>query len=66
MHVHLDHDNCLETLMLRGATKDVAAFANLLMAEPQVRHGQLNLVPVEMEQYVPHHHHSHVHSRPRN
>jgi hypothetical protein len=31
-----------------------------------VRHGQLNLVPVEMEQYVPHHHHSHVHSRPRN
>ena len=66
MHVHLDHDNCLETLMLRGATKDVTAFANLLMAEPQVRHGQLNLVPVEMEQYVPHHHHPHVHSRPRN
>src|SRR5512134_2640346 len=31
MHVHLDHDNCLETLMLRGATKDVTAFANLLM-----------------------------------
>ena len=66
MHVHLDHDNCLETLMLRGVTGDVTTFANLLMAEPQVRHGRLNLVPVEMEPYVPHHHHHHVHSRPKN
>jgi CopG family nickel-responsive transcriptional regulator len=49
MHVHLDHDNCLENLMLRGATDEVARFANALMAEPQVRHGRLNLVPVEME-----------------
>ena len=66
MHVHLDHDNCLETLMLRGVTGDVTTFANLLMAQPQVRHGRLNLVPVEMEPNVPHHHHHHVHSRPKN
>lgn len=65
MHVHLDHDNCLETLMLRGATVDVTAFANALMAEPQVRHGRLNLVPVEIDNHVGHHHH-HVHSSPKN
>jgi CopG family nickel-responsive transcriptional regulator len=74
MHVHLDHDNCLENLMLRGATEEVARFANQLMAEAQVRHGHLNLVPVEMEDEHEHphahghehaHHHPHVHSRPK-
>jgi CopG family nickel-responsive transcriptional regulator len=67
MHVHLDHDNCLETLMLRGATGEVSAFANALMAEPQVRHGRLNLVPVEMDEDDDHHHHQHhhVHSSPK-
>ena len=67
MHVHLDHDNCLETLMLRGATGEVSAFANALMAEPQVRHGRLNLVPVDMDEdgHDHHHHHHHVHSSPK-
>jgi CopG family nickel-responsive transcriptional regulator len=67
MHVHLDHDNCLETLMLRGATAEVTDFANALMAEPQVRHGRLNLVPVEIhaEEHVHHHHHRHLHSSPK-
>ncbi len=62
MHVHLDHDNCLETVMLRGKTEHIRQFANSLMAEPEVRHGQLNLVPVDMD---PSHGHSHVHSHPR-
>ncbi|MEI7968091.1 MAG: nickel-responsive transcriptional regulator NikR [Betaproteobacteria bacterium] len=59
MHVHLDHENCLETVMLRGPTPEVQAFANALMAEPQVRHGQLNLVPVDVDTRAHHHHHSH-------
>ena len=43
-HVHLDHDNCLETVMLRGATKAVQQFSDALIAERGVRHGQpLNL-----------------------
>ncbi len=63
MHVHLDHTDCLETLMLRGPTREVTAFANTLMAEPQVRHGRLNLVPVEIhDRHDPqHHHHEHAH-----
>jgi CopG family transcriptional regulator, nickel-responsive regulator len=67
MHVHLDHDNCLETLMLRGATVDVSEFAHALMAEPQVRHGSLNLVPVDIEEDGHEHprHIRHVHSSPK-
>src|SRR3954453_15271475 len=68
MHVHLDHDNCMETLILRGATQEVSVFANHLMAEPEVRHGRINLVPVEIDDHHGHEHdhdHPHVHSRPR-
>jgi CopG family nickel-responsive transcriptional regulator len=63
MHVHLDHDNCLETLFLRGATADVRALAEKISAERGVRHGQMNLVPVDIEGDDRHVHH-HVHSRP--
>lgn len=63
MHVHLDHDNCMETVILRGATSAVSDFANLLMAEREVRHGRLNVVPVEMNENRELHYH--VHTRPR-
>lgn len=70
MHVHLDHDNCLETVILRGPTAHVRSFAESLIAERGVRHGQLNLVPVDMDMQQHHHgehahSHSHVHSHPK-
>lgn len=64
MHVHLDHDNCLETVILRGPTTQVRRFAENVIAERGVRHGQLNLVPVDMD--MQHHQHgAHVHSHPK-
>ena len=45
--------------MLRGPTAAVQAFANALTAEPQVRHGRLNLVPVDVDTRSHEHHHSH-------
>lgn len=48
MHAHLDHDNCLESVILKGPTAAVRAFADALAAERGVRHGQLNIVSVEM------------------
>jgi CopG family nickel-responsive transcriptional regulator len=57
MHVHLDHDHCLETLFLRGDTAATRRFADLLAAERGVRHAQLNLIPVDVES-AGHHHHS--------
>lgn len=50
MHVHLDHDNCLETVVLRGSLKEVSAFADQLIAESGVRHGNVHIVPVEADQ----------------
>ena len=60
MHVHLDHDNCLESLILRGHTDDIRTLADRIAAERGVRHGQLNLIPVDVEA-LPHH----VHTRPK-
>jgi CopG family transcriptional regulator, nickel-responsive regulator len=62
LHVHLDHDNCLETVVLRGATRQVREFAAGIIAERGVRHGKLNLVPVELRGYR---HAGHVHAQPK-
>jgi CopG family nickel-responsive transcriptional regulator len=63
MHVHLDHDNCLETVFLRGPTPAVRRWAEAIIAERGVRHGQLNIVPVDAESVG---RHTHVHSRPKS
>ncbi|MDR2837330.1 MAG: nickel-responsive transcriptional regulator NikR [Azonexus sp.] len=66
MHSHLDHDNCLETVILKGESAAVRRFAEALMAERGVRHGQLNMIALAAE--LPHTHGSgtptHVHYRP--
>lgn len=71
MHAHLDHDNCIETVILRGPTAEVRRFAEAMMAERGVRHGSLNLVPVDVDaKHAPghhHHHHEHIlHVRPKS
>ncbi|TCK09166.1 nickel-responsive transcriptional regulator NikR [Marinobacterium mangrovicola] len=45
MHVHLDHDNCLEIGILKGPTSEVQHFADHVIAERSVRHGSLQIVP---------------------
>jgi CopG family nickel-responsive transcriptional regulator len=45
-HAHLDHDYCLEVVILRGRSDVVQDFAQEVMAQPGVTHGQLHLVPV--------------------
>ncbi len=60
LQVYLDHDNCLETLVLKGPFKLVQTFANQLVALSGVRHGNINIVPVEIETRS-HSHHQHDH-----
>ena len=50
MHAHLDHDNCLESVILKGPTEQVRAFADALVAERGVRHGHVNVVSVQVDQ----------------
>ena len=48
LHVHLDHDHCLETVVLRGPCDRVRAFGDALIAQPGVRHGRLSVLPVRV------------------
>jgi CopG family nickel-responsive transcriptional regulator len=41
MHVHLDHDNCLEVLAVRGEAQVVRAIADQLIGTKGVKHGKL-------------------------
>lgn len=41
LHVHLDHDNCMEVIALRGQSGEVQRFADLLAATKGVKHAQL-------------------------
>jgi CopG family nickel-responsive transcriptional regulator len=43
LHVHLDHTNCLEVVILRGAACDMQRIADTLIATKGVRHGKLTL-----------------------
>ena len=69
LHVHLDHDSCLEVTVLKGKSDDVKAFADHVIAERGVRHGRLVMVPVdaEAEKHAhanePSHKHLHFHVR---
>jgi CopG family transcriptional regulator, nickel-responsive regulator len=49
MHVHLDHESCLEVAVLRGRMHDIRQFAEHVISERGVRHGRLVAVPVEVE-----------------
>jgi CopG family transcriptional regulator, nickel-responsive regulator len=49
MHVHLDHESCLEVAVLRGAMNHIRHFAEHVVSERGVRHGKLVAVPVEVE-----------------
>ena len=43
MHVHLDHHNCLEVLVVRGKAVDIKSIANQLIGCKGVKHGKLTV-----------------------
>ena len=43
LHVHLDHDNCLEVLVVRGRAADVRKVADSLISTKGVKHGRLTI-----------------------
>ena len=42
LHVHLDHDNCLEVIAVRGSATLVQKVANSLISKRGVKHGMLS------------------------
>lgn len=43
MHIHLDHDNCIEVIIMQGESQKLKSLADLLIAAKGVKHGKLNL-----------------------
>ena len=43
LHVHLDHDNCLEVVVVKGRAKAVQAIAEKIISTKGVKHGRLIL-----------------------
>lgn len=62
LHTHLDHEDCLETAVLRGPLAAVLACAERLVALRGVRHGAMHLVPLA----APDHGHTHGHGLARH
>jgi CopG family nickel-responsive transcriptional regulator len=48
LHMHLDHDHCVEAVLLKGLARDVQAFAESVMARPGIRHGTLHRMPMPL------------------
>ncbi len=68
MHVHLDHDSCLEVAVLRGDAAKVRHFAKTIIAERGVAHGQVSFVPVSINAATHAHggaSHRHTHTHPK-
>ena len=40
-HIHIDHDNCLEVLVLKGKTKNIQKLADNIKALKGIKHGEL-------------------------
>jgi len=47
MHVHLDHDQCLEVTILDGKASELQHFADHIFSERGVRYGRLVTIPAE-------------------
>lgn len=51
-HVHLDHDSCLETAILRGPVAALRAYADGVLGQRGVIHGNLFLIPIEQHDHM--------------
>ncbi len=49
LHVHLDEDNCLEVLVVRGKAATVKRIADALISTKGVQHGRLTITATEAE-----------------
>ena len=49
LHVHLDHHNCLEVLVVRGKASIIQALADRLIGAKGVKHGKLSITTTGKE-----------------
>lgn len=73
LHIHLDHDRCLEVIILRGRADELTRVAERLHALKGVKHGALEIITDLGDSAETHrdthshaHGHSHAHSHSRS
>lgn len=44
-HVHLDHDNCMETVILKGKIAEVEECVNAISSQTGVTHAKVHIIP---------------------
>jgi len=49
LHVHLDHHNCLETLVVKGEASILKKIADILISSKGVKHGKLTITTTGKE-----------------
>jgi CopG family nickel-responsive transcriptional regulator len=49
LHVHLDHHNCLEVLVVRGKASAIQALADRVIGAKGVKHGKLSITTTGKE-----------------
>jgi CopG family nickel-responsive transcriptional regulator len=66
LHVHLDHDHCLEVIVLRGPADALRAASDRILATRGVQHGKLVLtaLPSASDPHGSGHTHHHPHHDP--
>ena len=58
LHVHLDHDHCMEVIVLKGPARVLQGAADRLLATKGVEHGKLVCTALPAADHG-HHHHDH-------
>jgi CopG family transcriptional regulator, nickel-responsive regulator len=58
MHVHLDHDHCMEVIVMRGRSDELQRVAERLLATRGVTHGGIQLVTDAGHEHPRSHDHS--------
>ena len=48
-HIHLDHNNCLETIVVKGKAKEIETLANKLRSAKGVKYGTLTAATIAKE-----------------
>jgi CopG family nickel-responsive transcriptional regulator len=61
-HAHLDHDSCLEVLIVHGKSARIEQFADRLIGLKGVQHGRL-VMTIPAHALDPEHDHGHTHRK---
>ena len=61
LHVHLDHDHCLEVIVMRGPSAELRRAGDKLLATRGVKHGGMELIAI-----LPPSDHDHGHAQPHS